>query len=127
MSEQPVVVTQEAREAAAALIAARPLVENPDIIMYGGADDGGFVQAFARFEHEIRLSTLSEKTKAVEEAWHTVDDPDTPAACHVLAARFDDDAGEWVVGVVMSPPSKPFTHWRMLPEMPAIRSRKSGG
>jgi len=47
-------VTQEDREAAASLIAARPLADNVDIIRHAGADDGGFVQAFAR--HRIASS-----------------------------------------------------------------------
>lgn len=43
---------------------------------------------------------------------------DAPHACHVMAARFDDSFGEWTYGIVLSPPSKPFTHWRILPEPP---------
>jgi hypothetical protein len=46
------VVTQADREAAAALIEARPLVDNTDIIKHAGADDSGFVQAFARHRSE---------------------------------------------------------------------------
>ena len=41
---------------------------------------------------------------------------DAPAACHVMAARWDES--EWVYGVVMSPPSKPWTHFRPLPQPP---------
>jgi hypothetical protein len=47
-----------------------------------------------------------------------------PYACHVLAARFMDDCGDWSMAVVASPPSKPFTHWMPLP--PAPRPETSG-
>lgn len=53
-------VTQTDRNAAAALIKARPLVENADIILHAGADDGAFVQAFARHRIEA-LSTPNPK------------------------------------------------------------------
>lgn len=62
-----VVVTQADRDAAAALIDARPMVENPDIIRHGGADDGGFVQAFAR--HRIEATTAYQgRVERLEEA-----------------------------------------------------------
>lgn len=51
------------------------------------------------------------------DGWQTVDS--APHACHVVAARFDEAHGEWIYAVVASPPSKPFTHWRMLPDPPA--------
>lgn len=41
-----------------------------------------------------------------------------PAAMHVLASRFSEDAGEWVTAVVLSPPIYPFTHWMPLPPPP---------
>lgn len=41
-----------------------------------------------------------------------------PRAMHVLATRFDDGNGEWVMAVVLSPPSRPFTHWQPLPTPP---------
>ena len=41
-----------------------------------------------------------------------------PYACHVLATRFDADAGEWFCAVVASPPIQPFTHWMPLPNPP---------
>lgn len=41
-----------------------------------------------------------------------------PHAMCVLAARFDNDCGEWIYSVVLSPPSHPFTHWRLLPKAP---------
>jgi Lar family restriction alleviation protein len=52
------------------------------------------------------------------DGWRAIDHPDTPHACHVLAARFDDTFGEWIYGVVASPPPKPFTHWQPLPAPP---------
>lgn len=41
-----------------------------------------------------------------------------PHACHVLAARFDGDTGNWAMQVVLGPPSYPFTHWMPLPPEP---------
>ena len=52
---------------------------------------------------------------AGDDGWQDI--ATAPHACHVLAARLD--ACEWVYGVVLSPPSKPFTHWRPLPTPPA--------
>jgi hypothetical protein len=50
-----------------------------------------------------------------------------PYAVCVLAARFDTACGEWVYGVVLSPPSRPFTHWMPLPAPPgAARSPPAG-
>jgi hypothetical protein len=53
-------VTQEDREAAAAIIKARPTVENCDIILHGGADDGAFVQAFARHREQARAEAIEQ-------------------------------------------------------------------
>ena len=58
------------------------------------------------------------------EGWQTIDS--APHACHFLATRFDWNVGERVCGVVMSPPTKPFTHWQMLPPMPAMISARPG-
>jgi len=49
--------------------------------------------------------------------WLTIDT--APHACHVLACRLLDE-GEWLMRVVMSPPSKPFTHWMPLPAPPKV-------
>ena len=53
-------------------------------------------------------------------AWQDVST--APAACHVLATRFEDCSGEWITCVVASPPINPFTHWRPLPAPPALRA-----
>ncbi len=102
----------------------------PDGLMVIGEDGKGHVQrvsgtvhpnedaakAAAQAHYESRiLSAIA--PQAVKDGWQTVDT--APHACHVLATRFDQDCGEWVIGVVMSPPSQPFTHWRMLPEPPS--------
>jgi hypothetical protein len=63
----------------------------------------------------IRLSELIAVVDAAQ--WSTVLSL-APHACHVMAARFED-GGEWITGVVMSPPSRPWTHWRHLPDMPS--------
>jgi hypothetical protein len=52
------------------------------------------------------------------EEWQPIET--APHAISVMAARFDRDCGDWVYGVVLSPPSYPFTHWRPLPAPPAI-------
>jgi hypothetical protein len=97
MTEQPVVVTQEAREAAEAARAWCDDMDEPEM-----------VQAFARFEHEIRLSTEAEKTKAVEEAYRQgVKDAAELSKAH-------DGRGDTATGILK------------LLEHPAIRSRKSG-
>lgn len=41
-----------------------------------------------------------------------------PVACHVLAAYFHDEWGEWVMEVTMSPPNARFSHWMPLPGPP---------
>lgn len=55
-------------------------------------------------EHIVELEARTE--------WRPI--LDAPHACHVLAAWFDHDFGEWVMEVVPSPPCTPFTHWKML-------------
>jgi hypothetical protein len=62
-------VTQEDREAAAAIIKARPMVENCDIISHGGADDGAFVQAFARHREQARAEAIEQAVAKVEGSW----------------------------------------------------------
>ena len=57
--------------------------------------------------------TMSGKAMGVE--WSD-DISLAPHACHVLAARWVEC--EWAYAVVASPPSKPFTHWQMLPDPP---------
>lgn len=52
-----------------------------------------------------------------QEEWRPIES--APHACHVLACRFDRDVGEWVYGVVLSPPSYPFTHFMPLPTPPS--------
>jgi len=58
-----ITITQADREAAARLVQAAPLVDNPDIIRLGGADDSGFVQAFAAH----RLSAIEEAANVAEQ------------------------------------------------------------
>lgn len=70
-------VEQCDREAAAALIAAAPMVDNVDIIKLAGADDSGFVQAFARH----RLAALSQSARPVASEGEAVE--------HVAQAIFD--------------------------------------
>ena len=65
----------------------------------------------------MQRAALNTAAPPVEE-WQTKDA--APHAMSVLAARFDDSFGEWIYGVVLSPPSAPFTHWRLLPDPPAL-------
>ncbi|MBO9602583.1 MAG: hypothetical protein J7496_08755 [Novosphingobium sp.] len=64
-------VTQGDREAAAALIVAAPIVENPGIIRFRGADDGGFVQAFRN--HRLRsVAPLEAENARLREALSSI-------------------------------------------------------
>lgn len=54
--------------------------------------------------------------EALEAKWHPI--AEAPHACHVLACRLDDSHGEYIMAIVASPPTKPFTHFMMLPEGP---------
>jgi hypothetical protein len=116
MTESPtpdVQVTQDDREAAAALIKARPIVENYDIILLGGADDGAFVQAFVRH----RLATASEPTREVPTAPAESERDAVMAereACAQVAEGFDDGATDNLASVAA----------RIIAA--AIRNRKSG-
>jgi hypothetical protein len=65
------------------------------------------------------LSSELARCRNALEGWQPIDD-NCPHACHVLASRFDESFGEWIYGVVASPPPKPFTHFRALPEPPAL-------
>lgn len=72
--------------------------------------------ACGRVDAAAAIRSLSPTDKG--DGWHTVDT--APSAMHVIACRFDRDAGEWVYAVVMSPPIYPFTHWRMLDAPPVL-------
>lgn len=50
-----------------------------------------------------------------------------PAACHVLAGRFDGDVGDWVFAVVSTPLCTPFTHWWPLPDLAATLTPSHSG
>lgn len=48
-------------------------------------------------------------------SWHNRAQTIPPAACHVLAAYFDINGGEWVCDVQATWEMRPeFTHWKML-------------
>jgi hypothetical protein len=70
---------------------------------------------------ERAMQASATNSEAVSERWESV--ATAPAAITVLAARFDNDCGEWIYAVILSPPSHPFTHWRLLPEPPKLGSR----
>jgi hypothetical protein len=61
------VPTQADRDAAADLIAARPQVDNVDIIRHRGADSSGFVQAFARHASTARAEGIKEGLRMAAE------------------------------------------------------------
>jgi len=54
-----------------------------------------------------------------DDEWKDVND--APHACHVLACYFDEEFGEWVYEVVLSPPPAHFEWWQHLPERPTKR------
>jgi hypothetical protein len=57
--------------------------------------------------------------------WMLIAEHAPPWACHVLGASFDEAVGEWVMAVVASPPSQPFTHWKFL-DSPALTQENPG-
>lgn len=60
---------------------------------------------------------MTHSTDNTGAGWRSIES--APHACHVLASRFENDWGEWIYAVVMSPPVYPFTHWMPLPRTPA--------
>lgn len=85
-------------------------------------------------QHEKDIETIlaalqsqpSSNEARLREALAWQDISTAPYAMTVLATRFDQDVGEWVTQVVLSPPSQPFTHWRLLPEHPALSNEGNG-
>lgn len=67
-------------------------------------------QFLARHRHQAERETLARME------WRDIES--APKACHVLAARFNEDCGEWQMQVTLSPPIYPFTHWMPLPPAP---------
>lgn len=91
------------------------------VVVPWGANTTAFHNAHRDAGHLSRLdpqtitSIVTELLSRREaDEWRPVHD--APAACHVMAARWDES--EWVYGVAMSPPSKPWTHFRPLPQPP---------
>lgn len=70
----------------------------------------------------VRLAREKLALSKAEEAWRPTES--SPHATTVLACRFDDAAGEWVHAVVLSPLTYPFTHWRHLPDPPALTQQE---
>lgn len=70
---------------------------------------------------EVKERTLPSATLAGE--WQDI--ATAPHAMHVIATRFDPASGDWVLAVVLSPPSHPFTHWMPLPAPPTSRGEGS--
>jgi hypothetical protein len=58
-----------------------------------------------------------------EDHWEKISS--APHACHVLACYLDHQYGVWVMEVVMSPPTEPYTHWQWLPIPPT--GKEKGG
>ena len=88
----------------------------------GAVADLEAAKALAQADYEARIkSALLHPSIGDSEAgagWQPIDT--APHACHVMAARWDEC--EWVYGVVMSPPGKPWTHWQHLPSPPELRA-----
>jgi hypothetical protein len=51
-----------------------------------------------------------------KDGWREIES--APPATTVFVAFFDEEVGEWCVGVAMYPVAGPWTHWRPLPEPP---------
>lgn len=103
-----------------------PVARVPDRDEIAAELEAAFRSGRAATDGSVWLSAadriLALFTAAASDGWHLVET--APHACHVLAARFDGD--EWAMAVVSSPPSKPFTHWRLLPKPPSSSSETSG-
>jgi hypothetical protein len=56
--------------------------------------------------------------EAMPDEWQDIET--APHACHFLAAYFYEEGGEWCSQIVMRPLTGPFTHWRPMPEPPAL-------
>lgn len=67
----------------------------------------------------IARSRAQDDTSKREGDWQSL--ASAPFACHVLAAYFDQGAGEWVYSVEMSPPKEPFVFWSPLLAPPGSR------
>jgi len=65
-------------------------------------------------DHQRDIASLEAERDAMQANAWSADISAAPPACHILATRFDHGCGEWIVAVVASPPSKLFTHWRMI-------------
>lgn len=96
--------------------------ENPDRMM-GYANAGTeYAKATRPFLWETKTDLARAAIAAIPSRDDWRDIASAPSAMHVLAARFDESFGEWIYGVVLSPPSNPFTHWRPLPKAPSSSS-----
>gem|GEM_PF-4125388 len=87
-----------------------------DLTPIGWAVESETEKGSVQIYPEKALRPATRPTERDAEGWLPIES--APHACHVLATRFDHDAGEWHVAVVASPPSYPFTHFMMLPAPP---------
>ncbi len=93
----------------------------PAGVRCGTWDEHDLVQAFARHRLATTQPKTSEYARAVEGGRPAGTEP---AACCVLAGRFDESVGEWVMAVVSTPLMQPFTTWWPLPG--ALTAETSG-
>ena len=95
------------------------LIFNSDYVAQGFMAD--MVEQKAEIIRSIARAAL---TAALGDAgWQDIST--APSAGHVIAARFDER--EWIYAAVSSPPTKPFTHWQMLPTPPVTRQNGEEG
>ena len=114
-STQPLAEQLAERDATIARLRAALRLAADDLQTVGDDYPGSSCQKWCRERADFARAALS---STPEREWQPIET--APHACHVIAARFDRDAGEWIYGFVLSPPSKPFTHWRMPPEPPTL-------
>lgn len=84
-------------------------------------DRGTTFEQAAQQYAQAALSAIEAAGGVVVQGWQPIES--APHACHVLASRFSEDHGEWIMAVVASPPAKPFTHWMPLPAAPLAADR----
>ncbi|MBZ9894193.1 hypothetical protein LB545_07530 [Mesorhizobium sp. BR1-1-6] len=90
--------------------------DNPD----EPESDAGTLRSICLDDADAVLAALSAAPAPPATGWQGIST--APHACHVLATRFDRDCGEWVYGIVLSPPIYSFTHWKHLPSAPGAES-----
>ena len=73
-----------------------------------------YAQEMYRAEAEAAIRAYL--ARAEPAGWRMIET--APWACHFYATYWDEEMGEWIVGVIMRGDSGPWTHWQFLPAAP---------